>query len=159
MSRKSKPARGWISIFLIVGGCSAAEQADQAVNVVGRLEDKKILEASGLARSQRQPGLLWGVNDHGAKNIVHALDHEGGRMGEFLLKKTKTRDWEDLASFRHDDEPFLMVADIGDNHADREYRTLYFVPEPAPKKNGEEKHEWQVDFIYPDGPRDAEAAA
>jgi len=84
------------------------------VDVVGRLEDKKIVEASGLARSQRQAGLLWVVNDHGAKNIVHALNQEGARMGEFLLKKTKTRDWEDLASFRHDGEPFLMVADIGE---------------------------------------------
>ena len=159
MRSKSKPASGWISLFLIVGGCSAAERAEQTADVVGRLEDKKIVEASGLARSQRQPGLLWVVNDHGAKNIVHALNHEGDRMGEFLLKKTKTRDWEDLGSFRHDGKPFLMVADIGDNHAERKYRTLYFVAEPVPSKNGEEKRNWQVDFAYPDGPRNAESAA
>ena len=159
MRSKSKPARSLISLFLLLGGCSAAEQAEQIVEVVGRLEDKKIREASGMARSQRQPGLLWVVNDHGAKNIVHALDHKGGRIGEFLLKKTKTRDWEDLASLRLDDKPYLMVADIGDNHADRKYRTLYFVKEPAPSKNDEKKGSWQVDFVYPDGPRDAEAAA
>jgi hypothetical protein len=159
MRNKSKPASGWISLFLIVAGCSAAERAEQTADVVGRLEDKKIVEASGLARSQRQPGLLWVVNDHGAKNVVHALDHEGGRMGEFLLKKTKTRDWEDLGSFRQDEKPFLMIADIGDNDAERKYRSLYFVAEPVPSKDGEEKPNWQVDFIYPDGPRDAEAAA
>ncbi len=143
----------------MVGACSETEQAEQIVDVVGRLEDNKIVEASGLARSQRQAGLLWVVNDHGAKNIIHALDHTGGRLGEFLLKKTKTRDWEDLASFRLGDKPYLMVADIGDNDAERKYRTLYFVAEPVPSKNGEEKRNWQVDFTYPDGPRDAEAAA
>jgi len=166
MSRKSKPVRHWICIFLLLGGCPATESPPVTstteappVDVVGRLEDKKLIETSGLARSQLQPGLLWAVNDHVAKNIVHALSNEGDRVGEFLLKKTKTRDWEDLASFRLDDKPYLMVADIGDNHAERKYRTLYFIEEPEPEKNGEEKHEWQVDFVYPDGRRDAESAA
>lgn len=68
-------------------------------------------------------------------------------------------DWEDLASFQLDDTPYLMVADIGDNDAKRKHRTLYFVEEPTPEKKGETKIDWQVDFTYPDGPRDAESAA
>ena len=159
MSGKSKPVCCLSLLLMLFGGCQAAETPSSPVDVVGRLEDKVIREASGLARSQRQAGLLWTVNDHGARNIVHGLDHTGKREGEFLLKKAEIRDWEDLASFRLDDKPYLMVADIGDNKAERKYRTLYFVKEPKPKKNDEEKSDWQIDFVYPDGPRDAESAA
>ena len=66
--------------MLFASGCQAAEPTASPVEVVGRLEDKKILEASGLARSQRQDGLLWTVNDHGAQNIVHGLSHTGERQ-------------------------------------------------------------------------------
>jgi len=146
--------------LLVAAGCSNAEQpAALAFEVSGRLEDKTIREASGLARSQRQPGLLWVINDNGAKEIVHAIDHSGRRLGEFSLKKSKNRDWEDLASFHLDETPVLMVADIGDNDAKRAHRTLYFVHEPEPEKKSTAKLAWKTDYRYPDGPRDAESAA
>jgi hypothetical protein len=147
-------------ILLAVAGCSSAEQpAALLFDVSGRLEDSSIREASGMARSQREPGLLWIINDNGANEHVHAIDQTGARRGEFLLKKSRNTDWEDLASFRLDNIPYLMVADIGDNDAKRDQRTLYFVKEPKPKKKDKEKLDWQVDFVYPDGPRDAESAA
>jgi len=149
-----------IIILLAVAGCSNAEQpAALLFDVSGRLEDSSIREASGMARSQREPGLLWIINDNGAKEIVHAIDLTGARLGEFKLKKSNNADWEDLASFRLDNIPYLMVADIGDNNAKRDRRTLYIVEEPAPEKKGEENLDWQVDYVYPDGPRDAESAA
>ena len=58
-----------------------------------------------------------------------------------------------------DDKPYLVIADIGDNEAKYKSRTLYVVKEPQAKKKDEEKVDWQIDFRYPDGPRDAEAAA
>ena len=125
----------------------------------GRLEDATILEASGLARSQRQAHLLWIINDNGAQEWVHAVDPAGARLGEFDLKKSKNRDWEDLASFSIANTPYLMIADIGDNNAKREQRTLYFVEEPAPAAAGKARLSWRVDYRYPDGPRDAESAA
>lgn len=146
--------------LLILSACTSAAPPDRIVpEVTGRLEDSKIREASGLARSQVNADVLWIINDNGAKEIVHAIDHSGARLGEFKLKKSKNKDWEDLASFRLDDKPYLMVADIGDNNAKRADRTLYFVEEPAPVARGEEKRAWRVNFTYPDGPRDAEAAA
>ena len=147
-------------VLSIIAACSAAAPPDAIVpEVVGRLEDASIREASGLARSQRQSEILWIINDSGSKEIVHAIDAQGERLGEFDLKKSKNRDWEDLASFRQDDVPYLMIADIGDNEARRKYRTLYFVEEAAPLKNGVEKLAWRVDYRYPDAPRDAESAA
>ena len=146
--------------LLVMAACTSAATPDRIVpEVTGRLEDSKIREASGLARSQVQPNLLWIINDNGSNEIIHAVDHSGARLGEFDLKKSKNKDWEDLASFRLDEKPYLMVADIGDNDARRSRRSLYFVEEPAPTKKGEEKRAWRVRYAYPDGPRDAEAAA
>ncbi|HNP63259.1 MAG TPA: hypothetical protein PKH39_04945 [Woeseiaceae bacterium] len=146
--------------MLAVAGCSDAEQpATLAFEVSGRLEDPDILEASGLARSHREPGLLWVINDNGAKEIVHALDTRGNRRGEFKLKGSDNKDWEDLASFKLEGIPYLMVADIGDNDAKRKKRTLYVVEEPVAAEKSETTFSWQVSYQYPDGPRDAEAAA
>ncbi|MGB5510246.1 MAG: hypothetical protein WBM87_00900 [Woeseiaceae bacterium] len=127
--------------------------------VIGKLEDADIREASGLARSYRQDNVLWTINDNGADEWVHAISPRGARLGEFVLKKSKNVDWEDLASFTLDDEPYLLIADIGDNEAKYKSRTLYVVSEPPAKKKDQEKVDWQVDFRYPDGPRDAESAA
>jgi endonuclease/exonuclease/phosphatase family metal-dependent hydrolase len=148
-------------VLFIIAACEAAAPPPAGIvpEAVGRLEDSRIREASGLARSQRQPGILWIINDNGAKEIVHAIDHTGARLGEFDLKKSRNKDWEDLASVRLDGKPYLMVADIGDNDAKHGHRTLYFVEEPSPQKKGEEKLGWRVRYVYPDGPRDSEAAA
>lgn len=90
---------------------------------------------------------------------MHALDTRGKRRGEFKLKGSDNKDWEDLASFELEGTPYLMVADIGDNDARRKTRTLYFVEEPLATKKGEATLAWQVSYQYPDGPRDAESAA
>ncbi len=149
-----------VPLLVLLAGCPESGQpAPFVLETSGHLEDKRIKEASGLARSQREPGILWVINDNGAKELVHAIAHDGSRLGEFDLKKSKNRDWEDLASVMLDDEPLLMIADIGDNDAKREKRTLYFVVEPEPEKKGKAKVEWKVEYVYPDGPRDAESAA
>ncbi len=155
-----KLMRRWLVILLAVTACSDARQEPRfAPVVIGKLEDADIREASGIARSQRQENILWLINDNGAKEIVHAINPRGARRGEFDLKEAKNRDWEDLASFRLDDTPYLMVADIGDNDARRKSRSLYFVEEPAPKKKDKASLAWRIEFEYPDGPRDAESAA
>jgi hypothetical protein len=146
----------------LLSACSDAGQppADTLVPVViGSLEDPAIREASGLARSQRDPGVLWTLNDNGADEWLHAISLRGKRLGEFDLRKSKNVDWEDLASFTLDGQPYLLVADIGDNDAKHQIRTLYIVKEPAAKKKDSEKLDWRIDFRYPGGPRDAESIA
>lgn len=148
-------------VFVLMIGASAAAESPCAVvpEVTGRLEDKDIREASGLAHSIRSPEVLWVINDNGSKKFVHAIDYSGARLGEFRLSKSRNRDWEDLASFSLNGDAWLMVADIGDNDAVHGHATLYFVEEPVPKKKDKEKLDWRIDFKYPDGARDAEAAA
>jgi len=150
--------------LLLLTACSDAElpadaTPELAAVLIGELEDPRILEASGLARSQRGENLLWVINDNGAKEWLHAISPRGMRRGEFDLKKAKNKDWEDLASFRLDDTPYLLVADIGDNDAKHKSRTLYVVEEPEARKKAEARVAWKVEFKYPDGPRDAESVA
>lgn len=155
-----------ILILFSASACSDAGNAPDpekapalAAVVIGKLEDPVIREASGLARSLRQENVLWVINDNGAREWVHAINPRGKRLGEFDLKKSNNKDWEDLASFHLDGVPYLMIADIGDNDARHKTRTLYFVEEPKAAKKKKEKLAWRVDFKYPNGPRDAEAVA
>ncbi len=153
--------RSIVLLFLLFGCTDSTTEsvspATLQMEVAGNLENPNILEASGLARSQREPGVLWIIDDD-RKPVLHASDLSGAKLGTVDLRKSKLRDWEDLASFTLDGEPYLMVADIGDNLAARKKVRLYFAKEPRTDEN-KTKVDWEVDFRYPNGPRDAESAA
>lgn len=131
------------------------------VSIPGTIDDGDIDEASGLARSGRKAGLFWVHNDSGAKARIYAIDDTGGRIGRIRLEKADNDDWEDMASFVLDGEPYLLVADIGDNDADRDDTRLYVIAEPdlGDDDRPELMASWTIDFRYEDGPRDAEAVA
>ena len=101
---------------MLLAGCSPAEQPAASepllFEVVGSLENPKIDEASALARSQREPGVLWTLNDDG-KARLFAIDGAGRDRGDVDLKGADNDDWEDLASFTLAGDPYLVVADIG----------------------------------------------
>jgi hypothetical protein len=154
-------------LFALVG-CSPEEpppgdSADEsgtrrpAIELVGRLANREIDEASGLARSRRSNDVFWIINDSG-KPRLHPIDPTGRALGRVKLEKASNSDWEDLASFEFEDKPYLLVADIGDNNSKRKDVRLYFVEEPQPDDK-EADVAWQYDFNYPGGPRDAEAVA
>ena len=127
--------------------------------VAGQLESRELVEASGLARSQRSPDLLWSMNDGGSKARLHAFDGSGFHRGRIKLEGVKNRDWEDLSSFEVDGTPYLLVADTGDNDSDRDEVFLHVVLEPDLSADDKVKLEpaWSIEFRYPDGPRDTEA--
>ena len=145
------------------GGCGDSiqdsAQGDRANRtiVVGSIENNDIDEASGLARSQRDPNVLWVVNDDGP-SVLHAIDTTGGMLGRVKIADASNRDWEDMASFTLDGVPYLLLADIGDNDGDRKDVRFYVVEEPDPAEKKVD-YAWRVDFSYPGGPRDAEAVA
>ena len=97
------------------------------------------------------------MNDDG-KPRLYALDSAGIDLGSVDLRKAENRDWEDLASFTLDGDPYVVVADIGDNLGKRKKVTLYVAKEPRTSED-KTRVDWHVDFEYPDGPRDAESAA
>lgn len=127
--------------------------------VRGHIHDKRIAEASGLARSHVTPGRLWTMNDGGHEPLLFAIGETGELHGTLSLRDGNNTDWEDLASFEDQGKPWLLVADIGDNGAQRRYCTLYVVEEPLDLEERSVRADRQIRFSYPDGPLDAESIA
>ena len=159
--------------IVLIGGCGGAEPDSPAssvdasasvaarLSITGRLENKHIDEASGLAVSQRRPDVLWTHNDSGAEARMYAIDLTGKLLGRIKLKKAKNVDWEDIASFTRDETPYLLVADVGDNDNKRKFVSLYVIEEPDLDVDAkpELKPAWRIDLTYPGGPRDVESVA
>ena len=149
-----------ICASVLLAACAEADRTPQqqpVIQLAGYLESKSLREASGLARSNVHEGLTWAINDDGPPDL-YALGAAGEKRGKVRIRDAKNRDWEDLASFIMDDTAYLLVADIGDNGARRKDVTLYIVAEPDPGDSSVDIA-WEVEFTYPDGPRDAEALA
>lgn len=121
------------------------------------LVNRELDEASGLARSLRDPEVLWTLNDSGGRPALYRLGLRGEDYGRVDIPRAMNFDWEELASFAHQGQPALLIGDIGDNEAQRSSVTLYAVSDPG--RVGAAKLLWKMDFRYEDGPRDCEAMA
>jgi len=124
----------------------------------------QLREASGLAFSLRNPGLLWLNNDSGAPATLQAIAADGTFLGSLKLRNGTAIDWEDCTSFLWEGKPCLLIADVGDNGASRARVRLFVVAEPerselSPTKPCVVDPLWQIDLSYPDGPRDCESVA
>ena len=156
-----------LALAPIVAACDSpvAEPPDEGrparLVVAGSLQNDKLRESSGIARSARNPEVFWLHNDSGDKARLYAIDTQGRHRGRLRLDKSDNRDWEDIASFTLDGKAYLLVADIGDNNARHRTSVLYVVEEPDLAAGDEYEFEpaWRIRFRYPGGPRDAEAAA
>lgn len=130
----------------------------------GVLENDNIKEASGIAASRVNPGVLWVHNDSGDKNRIFAMNEKGKNLGEYYLENCEARDWEDIAIGPGpvDDKSYIYVGDIGDNDAKHKIKSVYRFIEPElladePPKNHLVQNIDILRFKYPDEKRDAEA--
>jgi hypothetical protein len=152
------------AVFFMVCCCAAAEPEFLAPERTAQILTEKIREASGLSVYSRDESFLWIVNDSGAAPAIHLLESNGSPRGKVTLEGARNIDWEDLSSFTLDGQPYLLVADTGDNAAKRETCTLYVLHEPQAPAAGitldDKAHiAWRIDFRYESGPRDCEAVA
>src|SRR5690606_27346287 len=92
----------------------------------------EVRESSGLAQSLRDPGLFWTHNDAGHGPEIYAVDVEGQLVQRILVTGAEAEDWEDIESAPCPGGECLLVGDIGDNDGEREYVTIYRIPEPEP---------------------------
>jgi hypothetical protein len=157
-------------------GCAASADCPKflAGHKVGTVESPLITEASGLAASRKNPGVLWVHNDGGSP-CVYAITPQGRYLGTYNLAGARVHNWEDIA-IGPGPEPnvdYLYVGDIGDNSVRRKSVTVYRVAEPNVVRPIDRQSSPQVDanqspvvatisdfatieMVYPDGPRDAE---
>jgi hypothetical protein len=152
-----------LALTLFYSCSSPAEEtvlAEPSPVVTGLLENGAIDEASGIATSRRRADLYWVINDEGPPH-VHAIDSSGAMRSTLRLADARNGDWEDLASFQVDDQPYLLIADIGDNQGRFHNAGLYVVAEPDLQldSNPTLSPGARIEFRFPDGARDAESIA
>ncbi len=125
------------------------------------LQDVRINESSGLARSAFNDDRLWTHNDSMNRAQLFAVSRATGEtLAVYGLRNTFNVDWEDLAAFDDAGQPSLLVADVGDNFAIRGSVSLYVVREPQQLRDGALLTPVRTLVMrYPDGPRDVEAVA
>jgi len=159
------PVRIIVMIYLITVSCAcAAGNVDTHPYRVGVLENDAIDESSGLAASRIHPDILWTLNDSGSKPVLFAVSTTGADSGQITITDADNRDWEDLAAFKYRQKSYLVIGDVGDNAARRDFCTIYVIEEPDAigkqiRNRMKVKPAWRIDFRYEDGPRDCESIA
>jgi hypothetical protein len=122
-----------------------------------------VTEASGLAASEANAGVVWTHNDSGGAPEVFAIGvDDGADRGRFTLGGASAIDWEDMARGPGPDggPDVLYLADIGDNMSVRSSVAVYRAPEPTIDPAAPTGTIAGVDALtltYPDGAHDAEA--
>lgn len=135
-----------------------------AAQLIGRLEDDRLVECSGMDTSLATGNLFWAINDGGHGPFVYALGIDGRSQGRVLVVGAQNRDWEGLDTFLWQGRPMILIADFGDNNEEHDTHTLYIIEEP--RLYGERYGEsaavevaWRIVFLYPDSKHDAEGVA
>ena len=156
-------SRGWtIAAALLVAQALAG-----AVSFGDGVEVAKLPaflnEVSGLVQSRTNPGVFWVHNDSGDEPRIYAVGRSGAWLGSYTLAGAAAVDWEDMAiGPAAGGRSYLYLADIGDNEGRRRSVRVYRVEEPV--VDADQSPVMQTlsgatsyDFVYDDGPRDAEA--
>ncbi len=112
-------------------------------------------EASGLAVSRAHPGVVWAHNDGGEAGVF-AIGVDGADLGFHPIDGLDAVDIEDMAIASGADGDVLHLADIGDNGLERRSVRLYRFAEPDPAVAGPIMAVEVLEFVYPDGPHNAE---
>jgi hypothetical protein len=144
---------------------SAACPAFAKGRKMGNIESKGLDEASGLAASRLNPGVLWSHNDSGGSAKLWAMTFDGDDLGTYSLEGVSATDWEDVASGpgSKPGQWYLYVGDIGANDRRRLSVVVHRVVEPKVEPDQKDKKRELNDFAtwhlrYPGGPApDAEA--
>ena len=126
------------------------------------MQSTDIAEASGLAVSWHNPGVLWTHND-GSTDVLYAMTTDGRLLGKYHLNRS-TEDIEDIAvgPGPSADRTYLYAADIGSNNASRDKVKIFRAPEPdvsttQPSDKFDLADVDSFSLKYPAGAFDAEA--
>ncbi len=143
-----------LGAVLLLNSCALLSQPGAGATVA-TLQGAAVDELSGLTVSRADPTVLWGHNDSGDGAVLYRIGFDGEDLGSTRIPGISAIDWEDIAAFDWNGKPALLIADVGDNKANRVAVTLYAVTDPG--RTGDAKLLWQLDFHYADGPRDCES--
>lgn len=119
------------ALTLVVGSLAAQPQFDRPVEL-GVVRNSPLKEASGVAASRVQPGVLYTHNDSASVPTLVAISTEGNHLATFPLSGFATGDFEDIAVGPGPDPDlsYVYLGDIGDNRINRSQIIVYRLPEP-----------------------------
>lgn len=149
--------RLWLVLVLL----SCAPQSDVSETSACAIPQRVALlpselnEASGVAISHRNPGILWVHNDSGDP-ILFALDTLGNLRGRVRIAQVDNNDWEDIAAGACEGGSCLYIGAIGDNMQARHDRAVYVVPEPD-LRDSLVALRTTINYRFPAGAHDTEA--
>jgi hypothetical protein len=148
-SRRLLAAVGAVVVAVTLPAGAAQARHD----VVFRIQPSEVDESSSLVVSQTHRGLVYTANDSGDAATVYVLDDRSGELvGTTSIEGV---DPLDIEAMTPGGDGSLVVADIGDNKAERPYATVYRIDEP---RTG--THTVTADSVrltYSTGPHNAEA--
>lgn len=144
--------------FLFVPSIYAQSVFEKA-EAKGTINNKILHEASGLAASVNRPHLLWTHNDSGDEPRLFLLNKSAEIIAQYQLKGARNRDWEDIATGPGpiDNYNYIYVGEIGDNRAIYDTKIIYRLKEPDEDSPTQITDFDTIEFVYPDGKRDAES--
>jgi len=178
MSRKTiAKLSGFVICLALAAGCflacshasssekPAAETQDfQKPKIVGRMQNKDIIESSGIAASYCQTGVYWTHNDSGDGPFIFAIDETGKDLGKWRVVDARNTDWEDIAASKDaSGKCYLYLGEIGNNKLERSEAGIYRIAEPAissaaqPGTAADTEPAQLLRFRYPDKPHNAES--
>jgi hypothetical protein len=100
--------------------------------------------------------MFWTFNDSDDPTL-YGVSTNGDLRAHVQVPGMRTGDWEDISAGPCGSESCLYLADIGDNQATRASIRVMRFPEPRQRDHTAEQ-QMRFEGVYPDGPRDAEAA-
>src|SRR5690606_33778016 len=122
---------GWLLLMNV--SATSAQENDQIYGIGqdrGRIDNNELNEASGLAASVKNPGMLWSHNDSGDQARIFLMDGYAHIKAVFYLKGITGHDLEDMDCIQKDGENYLLIGDIGDNTSSLETIKVYLFKEP-----------------------------
>ncbi len=156
----------YIVHFLALLSCDENPSRDERASfdggsVIASLHYDDLSEASGIAASRKNMGMLWAHNDSGNDPSLFLLDMNGEIKTTYKFKENiMNRDWEDMAIGPGNlgDENMIYIADIGDNFSMRDQITVYRFLEPqfSNQQEVEIENTEVINLRYPDRAHDAE---
>lgn len=155
-------------IFALSTTCKFRKEFDHQYFSIGiskgKLDNKEIDEASGLAASIANKGTFWTHNDSGDSARIFLINDRGQCKATVLLRGIKSRDCEDITVGNDPKNGinYVYLADIGDNNGKYEYKYIYRFEEPSVDLSKGPativiKETDTIKFKLPDGKRDTEA--
>ena len=152
-----------LTLIVAVAGSASGQDDNSPIKNLGFNRNPAINESSGLAIASTEDA-FWTFNDSGGEAQLFLLQGSGKLLYTVQLRGARNVDWEAMTRFNIDDQPWLVVADVGDNQRRRKTCQLYFCPEPKFDPNDRQQNQdsvavFPLSFQYQSKPDDAEEQA